>query len=82
MTSNFLNACLAFNRCHANSKTYTTDMINAYNWCLSQADDAHHIIGCRLALYNFHKYPSHRIGFWKLYLYHKNEFFRVFTDNH
>lgn len=80
MTSNFLNACLSFNRRHSNSKTYMLDMVNAYNWYLSQGDDAIHIIACRMALYNFHKYPSHRQAFWELYLDHKNEFFRPFTD--
>lgn len=79
MTTNFLNGCLAFNRRHSNSKTYMQDMITAYNWYLSQGDDGIHIIGCRMALYNFHKHPVHRLAFWKLYLHHKNEFFRVFT---
>ena len=80
MTTNFLNGCLSFNRRHSNSKTYMQDMINAYNWYLSQNDDGIHVIGCRMALYNFHKHPAHRLAFWKLYLHHKNEFFKAFTE--
>lgn len=54
---------------------FTENLLNAYNYYLAINDlSAMHIIGCRLALYNFFKH-SHYTPFWLLYLYHKNAVF-------
>ena len=79
--SNFLANSERFIKRNANTKDFMQNMVNAYNWYLSMNDKGIHIIGCRMALYNFHKYPAHRLAFWKLYIHHKNEFFKVFTAN-
>lgn len=78
--SNFLKNSERFIQRNKTDKNFMQNMVNAYNWYLQQSDKAIHVIGCRMALYNFHKYPAHRLAFWKLYLKHKNEFFKVFTE--
>jgi len=77
--SNFLANSERFIKQHSDNKDFMQNMVNAYNWYLSMNDSGLHIIGARMALYNFHKYPAHRQAFWKLYLQHKNEFFKAFT---
>ena len=79
--SNFLANSERFIKRYSPNNDFAKNMINAYNWYLSMNDPGLHIIGARMALYNFHKHPAHRLAFWKLYLQHKNEFFRVFTSN-
>lgn len=78
--SNFLANSERFIKRHSANKDFMQNMLNAYNWYLSMNDSGLHIIAARMALYNFHKYPSHRRAFWKLYLQHKNEFFRSYIN--
>ena len=78
--SNFLVNSERFIHRHGNSKDFMQNMLNAYNWYLSRNDSGLHIIGARMALYNFHRYPAHRRAFWKLYLHHKNEFFKAYIN--
>ena len=78
--SNFLKNSERFIQRNKTDKNFMQNMVNAYNWYLQQSDNGIHVIGCRMALYNFHKYPAHRLAFWKLYIHHKNEFFKVFTE--
>ena len=78
--SNFLANSERFIKRHSTNKDFMQNMVNAYNWYLSMNDKGIHIIGCRMALYNFHKYPGNRIAFWKLYIYHKNEFFKAYIN--
>lgn len=77
--SNFLTNSERFIKRNAGNKDFMQNMVIAFNWYLSMNDSGLHIIGARMALYNFHKYPANRLVFWKLYIHHKNEFFKAFT---
>lgn len=72
----FLKHNLYYLNKHKQDPNFTQNLLTAHNYFLSQdAQIPLHIIGCRLALYNFQKHPSKRRQFWQLYLQHKNGVF-------
>ena len=71
----FLAHNLRYINRHKTDNNFTENLLNAYNYYLAINDlTAMHIIGCRLALYNFLKHHRSK-AFWLLYLYHKNAVF-------